>query len=60
MVERLGKVLYWACCAFSGISAAIGVATLFGSAPWLIVFFGLAALALYGVGRGIRYVLVGR
>jgi len=60
MIERLGKVLYWACCLAAGIAGAIAVAVLFGTQKVISIFFVVIALVCYGLGRAIRYVLVGR
>ena len=59
MIERLGNVLYWACCILSGLAAVASVAILFGTEKVLAVMFGLIALTVYGIGRAVRYVLVG-
>jgi hypothetical protein len=60
MLERLGNVLYWTCCIFAGLSVAAGLAILFGTEPAFAIAFEVGALLIYGVGRAVRYVLVGR
>jgi hypothetical protein len=64
LAYRLGWFLYWVCIVLAG-AWALAMLTLVSFAPdfwhiliyWLMV--GIPALALYGLGRGLRYVLSG-
>lgn len=60
MIERLGYVLYWFCCIAAALCIAAGVAVLFGTEKMWMILFAVLALICYGIGRAIRYVLVGR
>jgi hypothetical protein len=60
MIERLGYVLYWTCCIAAVLAVAVAIAVLFGTEKVLAIVFAVIALACYGIGRAIRYVLVGR
>jgi hypothetical protein len=60
MIERLGNVLYWTCCIAAMLAAAIAVVVLFGTEKFLAIVFAVIALICYGVGRALRYILVGR
>jgi hypothetical protein len=60
MLERLGYVLYWTCCIAAGLCLAVGIVVLFGTEKYWALVFAALALICYGVGRAIRYVIVGR
>jgi hypothetical protein len=61
LLERLGKVLYWACCIIAALFAAGAVAALMSDNDRFVAFIlAPAALAVYGIGWALRYVLVGR
>jgi drug/metabolite transporter (DMT)-like permease len=64
MVERLGNVLYWACCIVALVFVAGAVLALMQSGSqndWApAIAFGVLAAVAYGVGRGLRYVLAGK
>lgn len=60
MIERLGYVVYWFCCIVAGIAMLGAVASLFGSTIDVFIVLVVVALAVYGIGRAVRYVLVGK
>ena len=65
MIERLGNALYWLCNIVAALIAIWGVCDFLfgnvsGSEHYLGLFAVVFALAIYGLGRGVRYVLAGR
>ena len=61
MIERLGNLLYWLCNIFAALLVIWGVFIgLSGKEQSLGVVAGVIAVAIYGLGRGIRYVLADR
>ncbi|KQV31259.1 hypothetical protein ASC96_08735 [Rhizobium sp. Root1204] len=64
MMIRLANVICWGFTALAILSAAIGALGLVlgngsGDLEKVVVFFVIAA-ALYGIGRGVRYVIAAR
>lgn len=65
MIERLGNALYWLCNIVAALVTMWGVwmyltENASGSEHFLGLFAFVFALAIYGLGRGIRYVLAGK
>ncbi len=64
MFERLGKVIYWAACAVSGLLAVLGIASLlFANEPakWGLFAIWLGgALLVWLSGRAVLYILANR
>ena len=64
MFERLGKVIYWAACAVSGLLAVLGILLLlFGNAPnqWFFSAILLGgALLVWLSGRAVLYIFANR
>lgn len=62
MIERLGQVLYWTGCVFAALIFVGGalVARTETYNPWGVFFvFAVAAVVVWVIGRGVRYVLTG-
>lgn len=64
MMIRLANVICWGFAGLAALSAAMGLVGLVvgeGSRDldWVIFFF-VVAVALYGIGRGVRYVIAAR
>jgi len=61
MIERLGNALYWLCNILAALIVLYGVLMSISGPEHFYVIAGIIfALAIYGLGRGIRYVLAGR
>jgi hypothetical protein len=61
MVERLGNALYWLCNMVAALIVLCGVLMSISGPEHFYVIAGIIiALAIYGLGRGIRYVLAGK
>lgn len=64
MAARLGNVLFWGLSALAFVSLLIGAVAVYSSEGddrlVFAVFFGVAALLLWLLGRACRYVLTAR
>ncbi len=64
MFERLGKVIYWAACAVSGLLAVLGILTLVSSddsGKWFLSVIWLGgALLVWLSGRAVLYIFANR
>jgi hypothetical protein len=65
MLARLGIAIYWLCCLFAALIAALGVAAWYdrfsaaSNGPAVMLVFAAAAAIVWGIGRAVRYVLAG-
>jgi hypothetical protein len=66
VIDRLANVLYWAACLLAVALIGLGIFVMFS--PYanadakvvLPLFCGVGAIAIWLIGRAIRYVLSGR
>jgi hypothetical protein len=64
MLGRLGNVLYWLGCITAGLTMAVGGFMVYADGGrsediFMLIVFGLIALAVWLLGRACRYVLAG-
>ena len=59
MAARLGIVLYWVGIIIALALGAMGMLVFSGDNPLMSVFFFISAGIVWGIGRGILYVLAG-
>ena len=57
MLIRLANVVYWTCCGLAALSLGLGIAY---SDHEGFVIGAVVAAVLYGIGRGVRYVVAGK
>ncbi len=59
MAARLGVLIYILGIGAALLMIAVGVVVLFGTEPWVSIFFFVVAAVAWGIGRAALYVLAG-